>query len=137
MKIVIIGAGKIGMYLASCLSEDGNSVTLIDSDAKTVEDAVNAIDVNGVMGNGVNITVQKDAGVNKCDVLIATTGSDEINMLCCLIAKKLGVKRTVARIRDPEYSRQFILMLDMETDSRYGSLVKKQSHIIALETVQL
>ncbi|MBQ7010835.1 MAG: Trk system potassium transporter TrkA [Clostridia bacterium] len=113
MKIVIIGAGKIGMYLASCLSEDGNSVTLIDSDAKTVEDAVNAIDVNGVMGNGVNITVQKDAGVNKCDVLIATTGSDEINMLCCLIAKKLGVKRTVARIRDPEYSRQFILMLDM------------------------
>ncbi len=113
MKIVIIGAGKIGMYLASCLSEDGNSVTLIDSDTKTVEDAVNAIDVNGVMGNGVNITVQKDAGVNKCDVLIATTGSDEINMLCCLIAKKLGVKRTVARIRDPEYSRQFILMLDM------------------------
>ena len=113
MKIVIIGAGKIGMYLASCLSEEGNAVTVIDSDPKTVENAVNAIDINGVMGNGVNITVQKDAGVNKSDVLIATTGSDEINMLCCLIAKKLGVKRTVARIRDPEYSRQFILMLDM------------------------
>lgn len=113
MKIVIIGAGKIGLSLARCLSEDGNAVTIIDSNPKTVEDTVNALDVNGVMGNGVNITVQKDAGVNKSDVLIATTFSDEINMLCCLIAKKLGVKRTVARIRDPEYSRQFILMLDM------------------------
>ena len=113
MKIVIIGAGKIGLSLASCLSQDGNAVTVIDTNAKAVENAVNSYGINGVMGNGVNITVQNDAGVNKSDVLIATTGSDEINMLCCLIAKKLGVKRTVARIRDPEYSRQFILMLDM------------------------
>ena len=113
MKIVIIGAGKIGLSLASCLSQDGNAVTVIDTNPKAVENAVNSYDINGVMGNGVNITVQNDAGVNKSDVLIATTGSDEINMLCCLIAKKLGVKRTVARIRDPEYSRQFILMLDM------------------------
>ncbi len=113
MKIVIIGAGKIGLYLAACLSNDGNAVTIVDSNPKTVEDAVNSYDINGVMGNGVNITVQNDAGVSKADVLIATTGSDEMNMLCCLIAKKLGVKRTVARIRDPEYSRQFILMLDM------------------------
>ena len=113
MKIVIIGAGKIGLSLASCLFEDGNDIVLVDTNSKAIEDAVNSLDINGIVGNGVNITVQNDAGVSRSDVLIATTGSDEINMLCCLIAKKLGVKRTVARIRDPEYSRQFILMLDM------------------------
>ncbi|MBE6872139.1 MAG: Trk system potassium transporter TrkA [Ruminococcaceae bacterium] len=113
MKIVIIGAGKIGITLTSCLAAENNDVTIIDTDPKTVENTVNEYDVNGVVGNGVNITVQKDAGVNKADVLIATTYSDEINMLCCLIGKKLGVKRTIARIRNPEYTKQFILLLDM------------------------
>ena len=112
MKIVIIGAGKIGMSLAETLSQEGHEVTIIDTNGKTVETAINQNDVTGIVGNGVNFTVQREAGVNHADVVIATTYSDEINMLCCLVAKKIGVRHTVARIRDPEYSRQFIFMLD-------------------------
>lgn len=112
MKIVIIGAGKIGMTLASTLSVEGHDVTLIDNDPKIIENAINQHDLTGIVGNGVNFTIQREAGVAHADVVIATTYSDEINMLCCLVAKKIGVRHTVARIRDPEYSRQFIFMLD-------------------------
>ncbi|MCQ2446700.1 MAG: NAD-binding protein, partial [Clostridia bacterium] len=112
MEIVIIGAGKIGMTLASTLSQDGHDITLIDNDPEIIENAINRNDLNGVVGNGVNFAVQREAGVNHADVVIATTYSDEINMLCCLVAKKIGVRHTVARIRDPEYSRQFLFMLD-------------------------
>ena len=112
MNIVIVGIGKIGLTIAESLSREGNDVTLIDTNAKTIEEAINSFDVIGYVGNGVNFATQREAGVNKADVLIATTHSDEINMLCCLIGKKLGVKRTIARIRDPEYSKQFIYMLD-------------------------
>ena len=112
MKIVIVGGGKIGSTLAECLTKEGNDVTLIDNNPQTVENIVNTSDLLGIVGNGVNFSVQRDAGVVHADVMIATTYSDEINMLCCLIAKKLGVRHTVARIRDPEYSKQFIYMLD-------------------------
>ena len=112
MKIIIIGVGKIGLTLAGYLSREDNDVTLIDTNPDTIAEAVNAYDVNGIVGNAVNISVQKEAGMAHADVMIATTYSDEINMLCCLVAKKLGVKRTIARIRDPEYSRQFIYLLD-------------------------
>ena len=113
MKIVIIGAGKIGLTLSGCLCREGDDVTLIDKSADTIERAVNSLDINGIVGNGVNLSVQREAGTDHADVVIATTFSDEINMLCCLIAKRLGARRAVARIRDPEYSRQFILLLDM------------------------
>lgn len=112
MKIVIIGIGKIGFTLASTLSDEGHDVTVVDRDGAVIEETLNAIDVNGVSGNGVNYSVQLEAGVNHADVMIAATNSDEINMLCCLVAKKLGVGRTVARIRDPEYSRDFLHILD-------------------------
>lgn len=112
MRIVIIGIGKIGLTLAGSLSAEGHDVTLVDKDAEVINDAINEFDVNGVAGNGVNYSVQKEAGVDHADVMIACTHSDEINMLCCLVAKKMGVGRTVARIRDPEYSREFIHMLD-------------------------
>ncbi len=111
MRIVIIGVGKVGMTLTEYLSAEGNDVTLIDTDQEIIDNAVNSFDVNGIMGNGVNFSVQQEAGVAHADVVIATTYSDEINMLCCLVAKKIGVRHTVARIRDPEYSRQFSFML--------------------------
>ena len=111
MRIVIIGVGKVGMTLTEYLSAEGNDVTLIDTDQEIIDNAVNSFDVNGIMGNGVNFSVQQEAGVSHADVVIATTYSDEINMLCCLVAKKIGVRHTVARIRDPEYSRQFSFML--------------------------
>ena len=112
MKIVIIGVGKIGLALAGSLSEEGHDLTLIDTDQSVIEAALNNFDVNGITGNGVNYSVQSEAGVAHADVVIATTSSDEINMLCCLVAKKIGVRRTVARIRDPEYSKNFINLLD-------------------------
>ena len=111
MRIVIIGVGKVGMTLTEYLSAEGNDVTLIDVDQEIIDNAVNSFDVNGIVGNGVNFSVQEEAGVAHADVVIATTYSDEINMLCCLVAKKIGVRHTVARIRDPEYSRQFSFML--------------------------
>ncbi len=111
MRIVIIGVGKVGMTLTEYLSVEGNDVTLIDVDQETIDNAVNSFDVNGIVGNGVSFSVQQEAGVSHADVVIATTYSDEINMLCCLVAKKIGVRHTVARIRDPEYSRQFSFML--------------------------
>ena len=111
MRIVIIGVGKVGMTLTEYLSAEGNDVTLIDTDQEIIDNAVNSFDVNGIVGNGVNFSVQQEAGVAHTDVVIATTYSDEINMLCCLVAKKIGVRHTVARIRDPEYSRQFSFML--------------------------
>ena len=112
MRIVIIGVGKVGMTLTEYLSVEGNDVTLIDTDPAVIETAVNSFDINGIVGNGVNYSIQEEAGVSHADVMIATTCSDEINMLCCLVAKKIGVRHTVARIRDPEYSRQFPFMLD-------------------------
>ena len=112
MRIVIIGIGKIGITLAEYLSGEGHNVTVVDTDRKVVERAVETLDVMGITGNGVNYTTQKEAGVNNADLMIAATSSDEINMLCCLVAKKVGVGNTIARIRDPEYSRQFLFMLD-------------------------
>jgi len=112
MKIVIVGAGKIGLTLAEHLSTEGNDVTLIDTDPKIIKEAVDSCDVIGIVGNGVSFSVQRDAGVNHADIVIATTYSDEINMLTCLVAMKVGVRHTIARIRDPEYSQQFIYMLD-------------------------
>ena len=112
MRIIIIGAGKIGLNLAGYLSMEDNDVTLIDTNPDIIAEALNAHDINGIVGNGFNFTVQKEAGMSHANVMIATTYSDEINMICCLVAKKLGVKRTIARIRDPEYSRQFIYLLD-------------------------
>ncbi|MBR4292275.1 MAG: Trk system potassium transporter TrkA [Clostridia bacterium] len=112
MKIVVIGLGKIGLTLTEYLSKEGNDVTVVDTDPAVVESAVNSFDVMGVTGNGVNYSVQLEAGVKTADIMIAMTSTDEMNMLCCLVAKKVGVKHTIARIRDPEYSSQFMFMLD-------------------------
>ncbi len=112
MRIVIIGCGKIGMTLIESLSKEDHDITVIDNSARVVDNAVNTYDVIGVRGNGANYGIQIEAGVNRADLLVATTSSDEINMLCCLVAKKAGAKNTIARIRDPEYSQQFVFMLD-------------------------
>lgn len=112
MRIVIVGCGKIGLTLTESLSKEDHDITIIDTDIKVVNSIVDVYDVLGIHGNGANYSIQLDAGVNNADLLIATASSDEINMLCCLIAKKIGVKNTIARIRDPEYSKQFVFMMD-------------------------
>ncbi|MBR3640922.1 MAG: Trk system potassium transporter TrkA [Oscillibacter sp.] len=109
MKIVIVGAGKIGSELTAQLGGE-HLLTVIDCDAKLIENIINFYDVMAVCGNGASYDVQREAEVDKADLLIATTSSDETNILACLVAKKLGVKHTIARIRNPEYERQLRFM---------------------------
>ena len=104
MKIVIVGAGKVGVALTRHLAVE-NRVTVIDQNPHLVENIINIYDVMGVCGNGASYDVQKEADVEQADLLIATTSSDEINILTCLVAKKMGVQHTIARIRNPEYER--------------------------------
>ena len=106
MNIIIIGCGKVGETLAEQLNEKGNNITVVDTDPKRVSDITDRLDVMGVVGNGATHTVQEDAGVEKADLLIAVTGSDELNLLCCTVAKIVGKCQTIARIRNPEYSSE-------------------------------
>lgn len=106
MKIIIVGCGKVGVTLAEQLNTEKHDITLIDSDPAALQAVTDRIDVMGVTGNGAVYQVQMEAGVREADLLIATTNSDELNMLCCLIAKKAGNCHAIARIRNPEYSAE-------------------------------
>lgn len=106
MNIVIVGDGKVGAALTEHLSTEGHDVVVIDKDPKVVEEMVNQYDVMGLCGNGASYSVQMEAGVDKARLLIAATSSDELNILCCLVAKKIGAHHTVARVRNPEYAKQ-------------------------------
>lgn len=103
MNIIIVGGGMVGKNLVQQLSEDGNNITVIDLE----EDNINAIttkyDVNGIVGNGATHRIQQEAGIEDADLLIAVTGSDELNLLCCIIAKKEGKCQTIARVETPVY----------------------------------
>ena len=103
MKIIIVGCGKVGSTLAEHLDQEGHDITIIDRHWDKLKYLSDRIDVLGVEGNGASISTQREAGVKNADLLIATTNSDELNLLCCLIAKKEGNCQTIARIRDPEY----------------------------------
>ena len=110
MKIIIIGIGKVGYALSQSLSTEGHDVTIIDNNPKVIEKVENTLDVMPIKGNGFSTSTLLDAGCNEADFVITVTGKDEINMLCCLTAKKLGAKRTAARIRDPQYARELLLI---------------------------
>ena len=112
MKMVIIGNGKAGSGLASMLSNEGHDVTVIDINGTALEKTQNTEDVMCIEGNGIDADVQRDAAVNKAGIVIAATHYDEVNLLCCLIAKKLGAKRTIARVRNPEYHKQIDFIRD-------------------------
>ncbi len=103
MKIVIVGDGKVGFALAMQLDKEGHDVTIIEEKQKVLNNTLNLLDVVGIQGNGANYDIQMAAGVNQADLLIAATSADEMNLLCCMIAKKMGAQRTIARIRNPEY----------------------------------
>lgn len=103
MNIVIIGDGKVGFALATQLDHEGHNVTVIDNKASVLEKTINSLDVVGVLGNGATPETLKEAGAQHADVVIAATSKDEINIISCLLARKLGVRHTIARIRSPEY----------------------------------
>ena len=103
MNIIIVGCGKVGQALVEQLNDEGNDITVIDKVAEKVNDVSSRYDVMGVIGNGATHSVQQDAGIDRANLLIAVTGSDELNLLCCLIAKKAGNCHTIARVRNPQY----------------------------------
>lgn len=106
MKIIVVGCGKVGLTLTEQLNNEGHDITVIDRDGGKLRSVTDNIDVMGVEGNGAIFQVQMEAGIRETDLLIATTNSDELNMLCCLIAKKAGNCHTIARIRNPEYANE-------------------------------
>ena len=106
MNIIIVGCGKIGENLAEQLSEPGNNITVVDLLPERVKAVSERCDVMGVVGNGATHAVQLEAGIEQADLLIAVTGSDELNLLCCLLAKKTGQCRTIARVESPEYNTE-------------------------------
>ena len=110
MKIVIIGDGKVGYSLAENLSKENHDVTIIDKNPEALKKAAENLDVMCIRGNGVSTKILLEAGVDESDLLIAATTSDEMNMVCCLTAKKLGVEHTIARIRDPEYANELSIL---------------------------
>lgn len=103
MEIVISGLGSVGTTLMQELVDEGHNIVVIDINAQKIENAVNKFDVKGVIGNGASTSVLKEAGVQHCDLFIGATNHDELNILCCIIAKKLGAKKTIARASKPEY----------------------------------
>ncbi|MEL7608713.1 MAG: Trk system potassium transporter TrkA [Bacillota bacterium] len=103
MKIVIIGDGKMGFTLARLLSKEGHELVVIDSNSELLSKLQNQLDVAVVAGNGASVEIQRAADVPRSELLIAATSSDEINLLCCMVARKLGCKSTIARVRNPEH----------------------------------
>lgn len=103
MKIIIVGCGKVGYALAEQLNEEGHDITIIDTDGDKLDHVLAVLDVQGIEGNGTSFRTQLEADIKESDLLIAVTGKDEVNLLCCLIAKKAGNCNTIARVRNPEY----------------------------------
>ena len=110
VKIVIVGDGKVGQALTGRLAEEGHDVVVIDNSPNALRNSVEVYDVMGISGNGASYAVQKEAGVQEADLLIAATSGDELNLLCCMVAKKLGAKHTIARVRNPDYEEQLAEM---------------------------
>ena len=106
LKIIIVGCGKVGSTLVEQLVLEGHDITVIDKDIEKVAELTNLYDIMGLEGNGASYSVQIEAGIENTDLLIAVTGSDELNLLCCTIAKQVGNCAAIARVRTPDYSKE-------------------------------
>ena len=110
MRILIVGDGKVGYTLASELLREGHDITIIDHNEAVLRKTEDNLDVICIHGNGANASTLMEAEVERADIMIAATATDEVNMLCCLIGKHLGAKFTIARIRDPEYNESLSML---------------------------
>ncbi len=104
MNIIIVGCGKVGFTIAQHLSNEKHDLVIIDKKADSFEKIIESIDVMTLKGNALNSKILTEANVKEADLIISVTNSDETNILCCITAKKLGAKHTIARVRDPEYA---------------------------------
>ena len=135
LNIIIVGCGKVGTTLVSRLCEEGHDITVIDKNKDVIQNICETYDVLGIVGNGSSYKVQMDAGIEKANLIIAVTDSDELNILCCTMAKKVGHCSTVARVRNPDYSDELhylreklelsiILNPELETANEIARLLK-------------
>ena len=124
MQIIIVGCGKVGRTLAEQLQEEESDITLIDVSSNVITSLQDDIDAMGIVGNGASINTLVEAGIENADILIAVTGSDEMNLLCCLIAQKTGHCQTIARVRNPIYAKEI-------------SFIKKRLGVTLTRSLQL
>ena len=103
MRVVVVGAGEVGFHLAQRLSEEHQDVVVIDADPEQVEHAAQQLDVQTMLGNGASLSLLKRASVKNAAMLLAVTSQDEVNLVACMAAKRMGVGYTVARISNPDY----------------------------------
>ena len=137
LKIIIVGCGKVGNTITEQLVREGHDVTIVDSDANVIRDTAEVYDVMGIRGNGASMSVLHEAGIRQADMLIAVTDSDELNLLCCAGARKVGGElATIARVRNPDYSNELtylrqqlgiamIINPDMETAREIARLLSR------------
>ena len=111
MKIIIVGCGKIGKSMIASLTSEGHDLTIVDNNPQTLNETADAFDVIGVCGNAVDCDTLMEADVANAELLVSLTDSDEVNMLTCHLAKNMGAKHSIARIRNPEYNDQGLVFL--------------------------
>ena len=116
MRIILVGCGKIGVSLISALVAEGHDVVAMDNRQDVLDELTNQFDIMCMNGNGADVETLQEAGVEKTDLFIAVTGSDELNMLMCFLAKRQGVGHTIARIRNPEYNDKSLGFLRQQLD---------------------
>jgi len=116
MNIIIVGCGKIGSTIVSSLLEEGHDITAVDSDPAVISEISNIYDSMCVCGSGTDCDTLSEAGVENAELFVAVTGSDELNMLSCFLAKKMGAKHTIARIRNPEYNDKSLSFMRQHLD---------------------
>jgi trk system potassium uptake protein TrkA len=110
MKIIVIGAGTVGTAICTEPAEEGHDLTVVDIDGTLLAELSNTADVNPLQGNGADLSVLRRAGAESADLVIAVTLGDELNILCCTAARKLGARHTIARVRNPEYAGLMALL---------------------------
>ena len=133
MKIIIIGCGQVGRTLAGQLSGENHDVTVIDNKERKITKVTEEYDIMGICGNGTSISILSEAGIEETDILIAVTASDEINLLCCLMAKKISHCHTIARVRSPIYSGE----IDFIKAQMGISMIVNPEQATAIEIAQL
>ena len=117
LNIIIAGCGKVGISLTERLAKEGHDITVIDRDSEKVQMASGLFDVMGIVGTGASFSIQMEAGIENADLFIAVTDSDELNLLCCTVAKRVGNCAAIARVRNHQVA------CDRRLDGDRGSLL--------------
>ena len=112
LNIIIVGCGKVGRALVEQLSKEGHYITIIDKNPEKIQSLTNLYDIMGIVGNGASYSVQMEAGIEDADLIISVTDSDELNLLCCTVAKQVGDCSAIARVRTPDYSKEVSYLRD-------------------------